>query len=366
MKICHLTSVHDHNDTRIFIKECRSLVQAGYQVHYVVPDISDFEVDGVQLHGVMKVNDNRFKRMTKTVNQVYRKGLEIDADVYHFHDPELIPIGLKLKRLGKKVIYDIHEDVPRAILSKHWISAAIRKPVAYAFEVFENTSSKKFDFLSTATPFITKRFKKANLNTVNINNYPLINELLDAHTEGTVKKANSVCYIGVIAEMRGVNQLLHAANLVNGAIEFAGPISSENKEKLDKQENVHYLGILNRNELKNLLSKSAAGLVTFLPEPNHINAQPNKMFEYMSAGIPVICSDFPLWREIIEKNECGICVNPEDPQAIAAVINYLLENPEIAERMGNNGRKAIETEYNWEAESSKLIAIYKSFANECN
>jgi glycosyltransferase involved in cell wall biosynthesis len=161
-----------------------------------------------------------------------------------------------------------------------------------------------------------------------------------------------------------VNEVLEAAKIVNGNIEFAGPIVNPYiKEKMNKLHNVHYLGILNRDEVRNLFSRSRAGLVTFLPEPNHINAQPNKMFEYMSASLPVICSDFPLWRELIEKNKCGICVNPKDPKAIAEAINFLLENPEESQRMGENGRRAVEEKYNWETESNKLIQVYKKFLN---
>jgi glycosyltransferase involved in cell wall biosynthesis len=364
MKICHLTSVHDHDDIRIFLKECRSLAEAGYEVHYVVPGAVEGVVDGVYLHGVTKGDGNRFMRMTKTVDIVYKKGLEIDAEIYHFHDPELIPIGLKLKKRGKKVIYDIHEDVPRAILSKHWISLPIRKQTAIVFEAFENYSSKKFDFLTTATPFITKRFKRVNNNTVTINNYPLLNELMEVDTETPERKSNSVCYVGVIGALRGAHYVIEAANSINGTIEFAGPLSSaEIEDHMNSIKNVNYLGTISRKEVKDLLSKSVAGLVTFLPEPNAIDSQPNKMFEYMSAGIPVICSDFPLWREIVEKNNCGICVNPENPKAIAEAINFLFENQDKAEEMGRNGRKVVETELNWEAESSKLLDIYKSFSN---
>ncbi|AOV08782.1 glycosyltransferase [Sporosarcina ureilytica] len=365
MKICHLTSVHLHTDTRIFIKECKSLAEAGFEVHFVVPDAPTSMIDGVQVHGVTKGTGNRFNRMTKTVDRVYKKGLEIDADVYHFHDPELIPVGLKLKKHGKKVIYDIHEDLPRALLSKIWINPLIRKPLAWLFEVYENYGARKFDVLMTATPFITERFKNVNTNTININNYPLLNELQSTELESDQEKQKQVCYVGGLGLIRGANQLLDAADLINGSINIAGPI---NPQKLEEQiiahNNIEYLGVINRLQVKELLASSVAGIVTFLPEPNHINAQPNKMFEYMSAGIPVICSNFPLWRSIIEKHDCGICVNPENPIEIAYAINYLFENPDIAKRMGQNGRKAVETEYNWEKESQKLIEAYKKLQND--
>lgn len=361
MKICHLTSVHSHTDTRIFIKECQSLAMVGYEVHLVAPGAPDSFLDGVKIHGVEKETGSRMKRMTKTVNRVYKKGLEINADVYHFHDPELIPVGLKLKKDGKKVIYDVHEDVPRDILSKHWLPFAIRQPVSKVFEKYENYAAKKFDFIVGATPFITERFKKINNNTININNYPLLDEL--NYSEEIINRftQNIVCYVGGVTTIRGINQLIKAADFINGEIEIAGSIASKDIEKnIGSRNNVNYLGVLDRNKVRELLARSMGGLVTFLPEPNHINAQPNKMFEYMSAGIPVICSDFPLWRKIVEENKCGICVNPEDPKEIASAINYLFEHPEEAKQMGKNGRIAVEKKYNWETESRKLITMYKS------
>lgn len=365
MKVCHLTSVHSHMDIRIFIKECQSLASEGYEVHLVAPNAPNSIVKGINIHGVK--NDEkkgRLNRMTKTVYQVYKKGLEIDADIYHFHDPELIPVGIKLKKKGKKIIYDIHEDLPRAIMSKTWVKPFIRKFVANIFEIFENKSAKKFDYLVTATPFITKRFEKIN-NTININNYPLLDELkMIEDFSKQKKKLNAVCYVGGISKIRGVNQLLEASEHINGEIIFAGPISSEDiKNKMNNLENVRYVGILDRKKVRDLLNSSIGGIVTFLPEPNHINAQPNKMFEYMSAGIPVIGSNFPLWKEIIDRKQCGICVDPMNPKAISDAINYLIEHPNKARDMGENARLAIEEEYNWEAESEKLISLYKKLIN---
>lgn len=360
MKICHLTSVHSHTDTRIFVKECSTLAESGFEVLLIAPDAPTETINGVHIIGINKVEGNRFTRMTQTTKRVYQKALEINADVYHFHDPELMPIGLKLKKKGKKVIYDVHEDLPRAMLSKKWINPKIRKPLSFIFELYENYASKQFDALMTATPFITKRFQKVNRATINVNNYPLLKEL-ENNSVKFVRKKRQVCYVGGLSAIRGSEQLLKAADLITGSLVIAGPLNPEELEnRILSHSSIEYKGFLNRLEVKELLGNSIAGIVTFLPEPNHINAQPNKMFEYMSAGIPVICSDFPLWRSIIEKHDCGICVNPESPKEIAKAINFLLDNPEIAERMGRNGRKAVEKEYNWEQESQKLVKFYQS------
>ncbi|MFP3338875.1 glycosyltransferase, partial [Micrococcus sp. SIMBA_131] len=123
----HLTSVHSPHDIRIFIKECKSLYKEGYDVTYIVPNATSEIKDGVNIIGVPSDASNERNRMIKTTKAVYEAALKVDADIYHFHDPELIPTGLKLKRKGKKVIHDIHEDVPRQILEKQWIPSPLRK-----------------------------------------------------------------------------------------------------------------------------------------------------------------------------------------------------------------------------------------------
>jgi glycosyltransferase involved in cell wall biosynthesis len=360
IKVVHITTAHPYNDVRIFYKECRSLEKYGFQVHLIAPNAPNECIEGIWLHNITNAKRNRLVRMTKVALRAFREAIKLNGDIYHFHDPELITIGLILKLKGKKVIYDVHEDLPRAILSKHWIPNFLRKFISLVFERIENYSAKKFDMLICATPFITKRFKAINKNCINVNNYPILNELInDNHQYRPKEISNYVCYAGVINEIRGINQIIEASFQICGKIYIAGPVSSAQiMKKMDIADNIVYKGILERSRLREFLNKAIAGIVTFLPEPNHINAQPNKMFEYMSVGLPVICSDFPLWKEIIEKHDCGICVDPKDPKAIADAINYLINHPEEAERMGRNGRKAVETEYNWEMESKKLIKAY--------
>ncbi|CEJ87278.1 Similar to Glycosyl transferases group 1 [Hyphomicrobium sp. GJ21] len=366
MKIAHLTSVHARFDTRIFLKQCRSLAAAGNEVTLVVADgQGESNRDGVQIIDIGKSYGRR-DRMLGATRRVLRCAVAIDADIYHFHDPELLPIGLALKRRGKRVIYDAHEDLPGDILSKSYIPAPLRHPIAAVANRVQNFVGRKIDRVVTATPAIRDSFTRVGIPAIDINNFPLQGEL-EAEIAWS-NKQNEACYVGGIAEIRGIREVIAAMAMTKSGtrLNIAGTFQEQElkieMEAMPGWSRVNALGFLSRDEVRDTLGRSVAGIVTFLPLPNHIDAQPNKMFEYMSAGIPVIASNFPLWREIVEGNECGLCVDPLDPKAIAAAIDQLVENPLRAKRMGENGRRAVVERYNWANEERKLLQIYDEVA----
>ena len=197
MKVCHLTSAHNRYDTRIFLKECSSLAKNGYEVSLIVADnLGDESKSGVKILDVGKNNYSRLSRFTKTTRKVFRKAYSIDADVYHFHDPELMFYAYRLKRLGKKVIYDVHEDLPRQLMSKPYLGYVIKKVLPFLLEQIENFLAARFDLVITATPFIRDRFLKINKNTIDVNNYPLLEELYSV--DHSIQKKNQICYLDSI------------------------------------------------------------------------------------------------------------------------------------------------------------------------
>lgn len=363
IKVAHLTSAHPHHDARIFVKICRSLAASGYDVSYVVADgTGEDKRDDVHILDVGKPS-GRLDRMVGATRRVLARAIELDADIYHLHDPELLPAGLLLRRRGKRVIFDAHEDLPRQILSKHYLHPLVRRPLSAVVERFERFACRRLTHVVAATPVIRDKFIAMGIAATDINNFPLPGEL-----ESEVAwsdKDDRVCYAGGITAIRGIRQVVAAMALCrSGArLDLAGGFGEEGVraevEASPGWARVDALGFLSRPQVRDVLGRSVAGIVTFLPEPNHIDAQPNKMFEYMSAGLPVIASSFPLWREIIEGNECGICVDPLDPAAIAAAIDRLVENPDLARRMGENGRAAVHRRYNWSIEERKLLDLYE-------
>jgi glycosyltransferase involved in cell wall biosynthesis len=364
-KIAQLTSVHAVNDIRIFHKQCCSLAKAGYDVTMVVPGEKDVAREGVQIRCLPK-EKKRLARMTKTAWRCYREALRLGADLYHFHDPELIPVGLLLRAHGKKVIYDIHEDVPKDILSKQYLPVWSRKSIAWVVKHIENASCRRFSALVAATPAIRRRFASDNGNVHMVRNFPIPEELVSRTGIAWRDRDSAVTYVGGVTGLRGIREMVRAMELVppglNARLDLAGSAiygdSLDDLPQLPGWARTKFHGYLDRPGIAELYGRSRAGLVLFHPAPNHMEAMPMKLFEYMAAGIPVIASDFPAWREIIEGARCGLLVDPLRPGEIAEAIEFVLTHPADAEEMGRRGRVAVRERYSWDTQADVLFDLY--------
>jgi len=368
LHIAHLTSAHPRHDVRIFGKQCRTLADHGHRVALVVADGGgDQFVHGVQIVDAGAAR-GRLQRMAQATSNVYHRALALTPDVVQLHDPELLPAGLLLRRHGIKVIFDAHEDVPRQLLAKPYLPPWTRRALAATYARFERLACHRLDGVITATPFIRERFIHINRATVDINNFPMPEEF--GADLPWADKPLQVCYAGGLSKIRGIAELVRACELLQTPVRlqlagaFSEPALAARMRAQRGWRRIDALGQLGRADIATLLGASRAGLVTLHPTLNHLDALPVKMFEYMAAGIPVIASNFPRWRAIVEGNDgmdgapCGLCVDPCDPPAIAAAIDYLAGHPDIARRMGENGRRAVRTRYNWRSESTKLIDFY--------
>jgi len=363
-KIVHLSSVHRATDIRILHKECRSLAQAGFQVTLVARADDDDSIHGVCIRAIRSESKSRFIRMTRTLFEVFRKAVESKGDLYHFHDSELIPVGLVLKLLGKRVVYDVHENLPKDIRTKPWIPAVLRRPIASAVDIVERSSARVFDGVVAATPGIAARF--VDSYAVTVQNFPLLSEFEGEGDLPYCARAMTVAYVGALTEIRGVKEMVESIELVNAekqaSLCLAGAYTPESLldevRQLRGWKYVEDLGWLSRPQVASLLGTTRVGLLVVHPVPNLLDSYPNKMFEYMAAGLPLVTSDFPFWKQFVTDVGCGLMVDPCDPRAIADAIVWLLDHPDEAQAMGQRGREAVLAHFTWETEAEKLLGFY--------
>ena len=361
-KVCHITSAHSRNDIRIFLKECISLAKNYYDVILIVNDSEPDEVNkDVKIISTKFKPRNRLDRFLNSKKLLLAKAIEVDADIYHLHDPDLLPLGNRLKSMGKKVIFDSHEDIPKQIIDKVWIPKIFRRFISNVYSLYEKNSLKKYDAVITVTPHIVERLLKINPNTVMITNYPIVD--LDSNVNR--KPNNSICFAGGVCSQHNHEKIIKAIEKIdnieyilagNGTKEYLNLLRS-----LPAWEKVNYLGEIPYREVKYIYINSIAGLAINYSSQGKEQGSlgVTKLFEYMEAGIPVICSDYKLWKEVIEGNNCGICVDPHNIEEITKVIKYILNNPEKAKKMGENGRKAVIERYNWSTQEKVLIDLYE-------
>jgi len=362
IKVCILTSVHLAFDGRVFHKEAKSLAKAGYDVTLVAQHDKYETVDGIKIVALSRPK-NRFERITRIVWHVLKIALKEKADVYHFHDPELVSVGLVLKLFTQsKLIYDVHECYRLQILNKAWIrSYKIRRIIAFFFYQFEQFSARFFDVIICATRDIAEDFPKEKTTT--IRNFTVLGMIKESQPGCIVKKEkNTIIYAGELTKIRGIRELIQAMELLEQRCELwlIGKWYEERfKEECMKLEGWHhtkYFGVVSLTEVPKYMKNADIGISTLYPVKNYLTSLPTKAFEYMSCSLPMIMSDFPYWKEVFGK--CALFVDPYAAKNLAEKIQYFLENPDIASQFGKRGRQLVVEKYNWENESRKLMNLY--------
>ncbi|MGM0876442.1 MAG: glycosyltransferase family 4 protein [Bacillota bacterium] len=367
-KICVITTVHHAYDGRIYHKQCKSLKKAGYEVTLLAPKPDkQIEDDGIELIPIEKPK-KEWKRFLHAFS-VFKLAKETNADVYHFHDPELLPVGVLLRIFTKNpVIFDVHEHYPNAIMSKKYLKKWLKSPIRIAYELLEKMSIPILSGVIYTTEEVGERYQ--SYNRCKIENYPLAE--MFTPTKKTIKNEDSLLYLGGITPIRGIEELIdgfaHASRLSPQAkLIFVGSFESDafekkihEKIKANQLENkVEFKGKVPYEQIEEYLSKASIGIIPYLPVPNHLVCLPNKLFEYMAAGVAVIASDFSHYRKVVESANSGLLINPERPQSISKAILTLLEDPGLTKEMGDNGKVAFTNTYNWNSEKIKLLAFYK-------
>lgn len=361
-KVCHISTAHNENDSRILLKECQSLSKAGYDVNFIVTSDKKKELYGTNIVPLSEKSSRLYRVFFKR-KEAYKKALEMDAEIYHFHDPELISVGKKLKKKGKKVIYDVHEDVPKQIINKTYLGPLfIRKVVSKVFDINERSSAKKFDAVVGAIDEIAHKFE--NKNAIAIKNYAVkeaIDEAIPIEREESSDKL-VIAYVGGITGIRGIKELIQATNNFNGKVELwiLGPWETKQLfdecKKLPGYEYCKYFGSLPLKEVYRYTKAADVGMCTLHPVANYKESIPIKVLEYMASGIPIVLSDFKYWKNLF--GDIGIYVDPLNIDDIARGIKAFIDNKELVKAVGKRNREKFIEDFSWDAEEKKLIKLY--------
>jgi len=361
--ICHLTSVHKAIDTRIFHKECTSLSKK-------------YIVNLIGIHNKMEMRNNvniipfpkfnsRMLRILISPFVMFNYAIKIKSELYHCHDPELFFTMLLLKIFTKsKLVYDMHEDYLSAIVQKPYLPKPLKTFIASIIRKIELIFCNHiFDSVILAEKYYNDIYKKG----VTILNYPILS--FKQYREFNKNKEILLLYTGTVSVDRGAFIQSKIVDFVeNCKIEFMGfcntKLSLKIISKIKKKNNFNITGInkyISREIIDNNYTKKKwlAALAIF-PKTNHYyQKELTKFFEYMSAGLPIIASNFPVWKSIIEKNKCGICVDPNDKKAIKNAILKLYNNNDLRNQYSQNGLELVQKKYNWITQEKILLDLYR-------
>lgn len=363
IRVVHVSSAHPAGDPRIFEKQCTALADAGYDVRLVATDEAP---PGASFPVVaLRRSSRRLVRMSLGVGRAILAAVRMRPRIVHLHDPELIPAVPVLRLLGIKVVFDSHEHIAASMTNKPYLPRAVRGAARRATTLLVSFVDRTASGIVTATPAIAQDFHHER--TAVIQNFPILDQWTEV--EEGARPGGQFVFIGGITEGRGVFQMLEAIERLgvthDARLKLAGTVDDELLARMQAHPGwqfTEYVGMLERPELADLLAESTVGLVLFLPEPNHINAQPTKMFEYMAAGVPVLASDYPLWRELVVTAGAGVVTDPLDVDEIVRAAAGLLEDPLGSAAMGRRGRALVEGTQNWRVEAEHLVEFYDALS----
>ncbi len=380
IRIAILTTVHTPLDVRIFYKQALSLVAAGHVVTLFAP-LSPNEPDAAERcarAGIAFVPLPTLTQTTRSARPAIWRALAQrlhegrDAfDVWHFHDPELLPLAMLWRMLFARhvcLVYDVHEDVPKDILNKTWIPAPIRRPISAIARCVEHIGMRACALVVVAADSILPRATAANRHAISVRNYPIISEAPPPSRPGGDRPLRAI-FAGNLLAVRGVRELVAAANQLSGLPfelhllgEFDDP-ALERALRAQATPNVHFHGVTPFDRVADYLRNSDIGMMCYLPHPGVDEYLPTKLFEYCDAGLAVVASDYPLWRDFLEQAGCGTTCDPSNPDDIARVLRAWVTQPELCAQAGLAGRRFVLERYSWNAEARTLCAAYDRLAN---
>lgn len=366
VKICHVTSAHSTDDVRILKKECTSLAEDNKYNVFLVGRGKSWGYKNVKIVGVGDPPDNRLERMTKFAKKVVDSAIKLDADIYHLHDPELLRHVAKFKRFGKKVIFDSHENILDSIDDKTYMPLLVRKIFKLYYKYLQRSVLRKVDGIVVVTPQMIDNYTIYNDNVFLIPNYPILSNKFFKQND-KIKKGRLI-FAGGISEQWSHREIINAINRIDGVEYYIFGVADDNYlnelKKLDGWKKVYFGGKISHEEVQKELNNAQFALALLKPSKNTFYTEGTlgntKIFEAMENGIPLIATNFKLWKPIVEDGNCGVCVDPSDEKLIEESIRKAISfKEEKYNKMRLNCKKTVMDVYNWEKAKKELIDLYK-------
>lgn len=363
VRVAHLTTVHHALDPRIFHKQLKTLREAGYDAHLVAPHQQSRTVDGIAIHALPRV-DGRYRRVMLQ-RQAYQLAINLSADCYHIHDPELIPLAYVLKReTGASIVYDMHEDY-------RWHGPVEGRVIRGV----ERWCFRWVDHVILAESSYRSIVEEGSVEATFVGNYmrPRNNASPSPPPRNKPGDPFRLLYTGVVGASRGLFHMIDVVDSfrvagrdavlnVVGICNFKS--QRQRAEASIDQRNLHHCiqrvgwdSYVPAADMVSYYQAADVGLALFDPEPNYVHSTPTKFFEYLHFGLPILCSDFPRWRQFIEQHKCGAVVPPGDTEAACAVLRQWRTDPRRYQQLSTAARKAA-SQYQWDTMGSRLVRLY--------
>jgi len=367
-------------DSRV-IREARTLSQAGYKVKILefsdgqIPqreNLNGIEVSRIRIRTRDLLPKNTFFRGVKYLEYLWtacRQAVREGADVYHAHDPyPLVPAFLGARSQRAKVVYDAHEL---------WAEQeGISRSVAKVWRKILRFLLPRVDVVLTVNEAIAEvlhvEYGAKEKPIVVMNCQPRANpgrtlELAEFLKNKGIQGKRIALYQGALKPGRGLSQLVRAFEFLEDDIVLV--LMGDGTLKQELSVLVRQLGLETKvwshppvlpDVLLAYTASADLGVVIYENTcRNNYLCSPNKLFEYLAAGIPIVMCDFPVLRRLLQKYEVGRAFDPGSPKSIASAIRFCLADPARYERMRVNTQQAM-LEYNWENEAAKLLDVYRN------
>lgn len=364
---CHVTTVHPRDDVRILHKQCVSLKELTVSdVTLIVGDgKGSGSFRGVEILDLGKPGFGRLGRAILGNIRVWRILRRMKPSLVHLHDPELLVAGCLLRACKQLVVFDMHENLPSQILGKNWLPRWSRRLISSFVSVAESAILPRMAVIFAESSY--RVHYRSLTNSQVVLNLPKLDSF--SAVERRQSHPSTIGYIGGVTVDRGAIVTLTAIRALRSAgfdvdFECVGPVETRVREseefRLAQQEGwARFSGRLAPTEGWSKIAACSVGLAVLAPIGNYLESYPTKMFEYMALGVPVIVSNFPFYREVVERAGCGLWVDPLDPEALRVAIRWFLEHAEEGEVMGRRGKDAVADHYSWANEAKKLVAFYE-------